>query len=152
MKTWRQSCHSFHAVKALALPSMSKRATLKAPRWCIDIIYLTNDGQCDLSKANEGCIWYIPWSVPVALFLTYCLNLRDSYCVKTKAYSYAFIYMYVCPTSTHSGLQQWDRHCKFSLYLYHCKIFWRKSGKFLQWYICRLKFSTFKFSVFLLLE
>ena len=28
MKTWSQSCHSFHAVKALALPSMSKRATL----------------------------------------------------------------------------------------------------------------------------
>ena len=27
MKTWSQSCHSFHAVKALASPKLSKRAT-----------------------------------------------------------------------------------------------------------------------------
>lgn len=32
MKTWSQSCHSFHSVKALALPRLSKRATPKAPR------------------------------------------------------------------------------------------------------------------------
>lgn len=32
MKTWSQSCHSFHAVKALASPKLSKRATPKAPR------------------------------------------------------------------------------------------------------------------------
>ena len=35
MKTWSQSCHSFHAVNALASPKLSKRATLKAPRKCI---------------------------------------------------------------------------------------------------------------------
>ena len=34
MKTWSQSCHSFHAVKALASPKLSKRATPKAPRLC----------------------------------------------------------------------------------------------------------------------
>ena len=27
MKTWSQSCHSFHSVKALASPKLSKRAT-----------------------------------------------------------------------------------------------------------------------------
>ena len=27
-------CHSFHAIKALALPDKSKRATPKAPRQC----------------------------------------------------------------------------------------------------------------------
>ena len=39
-KTWSQFCRSFHAVKALALPSMSKRATLKAPRRCV---YITSN-------------------------------------------------------------------------------------------------------------
>ena len=34
MKTWSQSCHSFHAVNALESPKLSKRATLKAPRLC----------------------------------------------------------------------------------------------------------------------
>lgn len=34
MKTWSQFCHSFHAVKALASPKLSKRATPKAPRLC----------------------------------------------------------------------------------------------------------------------
>ena len=32
IKAWSQSCHSFHAVKALASPKLSKRATPKAPR------------------------------------------------------------------------------------------------------------------------
>ena len=34
MKTWSLFCHSFHAVKALASPKLSKRATTKAPRQC----------------------------------------------------------------------------------------------------------------------
>ena len=34
MKTWSQSCHSFHSVKALASPKLSKRATPKATRLC----------------------------------------------------------------------------------------------------------------------
>ena len=33
-ETWSQSCHSFHSVKAFALPCQSKRATPKAPRLC----------------------------------------------------------------------------------------------------------------------
>ena len=50
------------------------------------------------SKANEGCIQYTSWGVPVALFLTTLLELPDSYCVKTKAYSYAlYVYMSAQP-------------------------------------------------------
>ena len=41
----------------------------------------------------------------VALFLTNRLNLRDSYDVKTKAYSYAF-YVNVCPPPLPAGLRQ----------------------------------------------
>ena len=33
-KRGSQSCHSFHSVKALASPKLSKRATPKAPRLC----------------------------------------------------------------------------------------------------------------------
>ena len=33
-KAWSLFCHSFHAIKALALPDKSKRATPKAPRQC----------------------------------------------------------------------------------------------------------------------
>ena len=49
-------------------------------------------------EANEGCIQYTSWGVPVALFLTTLLELPDSYCVKTKAYSYAlYVYMSAQP-------------------------------------------------------
>ena len=38
-------CHSSHAIKALALPDKSKRATPKAPRQCkyIECTQTTND-------------------------------------------------------------------------------------------------------------
>lgn len=86
-KTWSQSCCPFHEVKALALPSQSKRATQKAPRR----MYI---GTAVTSSVLTGhtAIWThfrlsinTPRGVPVALFLTDCLNLRDSYFVKTKA-------------------------------------------------------------------
>ena len=49
-------------------------------------------------EANEGCIQYTSWGVPVALFLTTLLELPDSYTVKTKAYSYAlYVYMSAQP-------------------------------------------------------
>ena len=47
-------CRSFHCVKALALPYLSKRATLKAPRRCKYII--PPPYQRKLSEAKEACI------------------------------------------------------------------------------------------------
>ena len=50
-----------------------------------------------MGGTNSRCGLYIniPRGVPVALFLTNRWNLRSSYRVKTKAFSYAFC-IYVC--------------------------------------------------------
>ncbi len=58
MKTWSQSCHSFHSVKALASPKLSKRATPKAPRLCTYIESTLNNERQKSSEANKGCIQY----------------------------------------------------------------------------------------------
>ncbi len=44
---------------------------------------------CQINPTKQkvkDCIYTSYWGVHAALFLTYCLNLRDSYCVKTKAF------------------------------------------------------------------
>ena len=98
MKTWSQSCHSFHAVNALESPKLSKRTTPKAPRLCTYIGSSLDQRTTESSEANKGCIQYTSWGVPVALFLTTLLELPDYYCVKTKAYSYAlYVYMSAQP-------------------------------------------------------
>jgi hypothetical protein len=82
-------CRSFHEVKALALPRLPKRATRKPHE---------DDTKTSTEILSSGKVLQTTSrGVPVALFLTICLNLRDSYFVKTKAYSYAFSYMYVQP-------------------------------------------------------
>ena len=53
------------SIKAFALPWLSKRATLKAPRWC-NIIHPLSFKQ-KMFETNEGHILYIPWGVLVAL-------------------------------------------------------------------------------------
>ena len=58
MKTWSQSCHSFHSVKALASPKLSKRATPKAPRLCTYIENSLDQQTTETSEANKDCIQY----------------------------------------------------------------------------------------------
>ena len=65
-----------HILKALALPCLSNRATLKAPRRCI-----YHSPPC-----VDGYNNYTSRGVPVALVLTSSLNLRDSQNVKPKAF------------------------------------------------------------------
>ncbi len=78
-------CRSFHEVKALALPRLSKRATRKPHE---------DDTKTSTEILSSGKVLQTTSrGVPVALFLTICLNLRDSYFVKTKAYSYA---LFIC--------------------------------------------------------
>ena len=84
-KTWSQSCHSFHDLKALALPNLSKRATLKAPRMCIyDSIPLIS--WHDNAKKKNGRNGY---NTPMRRFRCFVfdlpLKLRSSRIVKTKA-------------------------------------------------------------------
>ena len=47
-----------------------------------------------------------PWGVPVALFLTNCLNLRDSYYVKTKASVTPFMYIHSHPSVPMKGVRR----------------------------------------------
>ena len=61
MKTWSQSCHSFHAVNALASPKLSKRATLKAPRLCT-YIESTLDNERQSVQLRLICIYVCPTS------------------------------------------------------------------------------------------
>ena len=84
-------CHSSHAVKALALPGKPKRATLKAPRRCTYIDTPKEYGK----KCHKPLRMYIIHLIGRSRCFVFDLplNLRDSYCVKTKAYSYAF-YVY----------------------------------------------------------
>ena len=55
------------------------------------------------------------------------VNLRDSYTVKTKAYSYALLCIYVCPTSAHRGFRYGYRRCKDNTFTLKTTWFGRKS-------------------------
>ena len=54
MKTWSLFCHSFHAVKALASPKLSKRATPKAPRLCTYIESTLDNERQNRSKPKRA--------------------------------------------------------------------------------------------------
>ena len=66
-------------------------------------IYFTQHGHRGLHPEPSGLYINIPRGVPVALFLTNSLNLRDSSTVKTKAFSYAFLYVCAMPAFHPSG-------------------------------------------------
>ncbi|MES5134202.1 hypothetical protein ABVC71_00195 [Prevotella amnii] len=69
-KAWSQFCRSFHAIKALALPDKSKRATPKAPRQCKYIKSSLGNEQWNRPKPMR-VIYNTPHEAFfVALFLT----------------------------------------------------------------------------------
>ena len=105
MKTWSQSCHSFHAVNALESPKLSKRTTPKAPRLCTYIGSSLDQRTTESSEANKGCIQYTSWGVPVALFLTtFARTARFLHC-QNQSVQLRLICIYVCPTSAHRGFR-----------------------------------------------
>ena len=63
-------CHSFHAIKALALPDKSKRATPKAPRQCKYIESTLDDEQWNRPKPMRAVYNTPHEAFSVALFLT----------------------------------------------------------------------------------
>ena len=85
-------------VKAFALPWLSKRATLKAPRLCTYI-----ESTLDNERQNRPKPIRAVYNTPHEAFPLLCswqllLELPDSYTVKTKAYSYAlYVYMSAQP-------------------------------------------------------
>ena len=98
-------------IKAFALPRLSKRATLKAPRMMYIIIPPEAVDRIR-TRANED-LQYIPRGVTVALFLTDVEVAKFRY-VKTKAFSYAFLCICIssrCPTR---GLSAEYRRCKYT--------------------------------------
>ena len=106
MKTWSQSCHSFHSVKALASPKLSKRATPKAPRRCKYIIAFVSPEQLNCTKPisavyiihhmrRSRCFVFDNF-VRTARFL-----LRQNQSVQLR-----LCHMYVRPTSAHGGFRQ----------------------------------------------
>ena len=69
-KAWSLFCHSFHAIKALALPDKSKRATPKAPRQCKYIEYTHDNERQNRSKPMRAAYNTPHEAFFVALFLT----------------------------------------------------------------------------------
>ena len=130
-RTWSQSCHSFHILKAFALPGKSKRATLKAPRMCIHIICakgLTFWWRTNAPTANDGCNTIHPWGVLVALFLTYhwVCEVQDR---QNQSARYAFI-ICMCqfpPQIPLSGLSARLWQGKFIHNPWNCKFFHMKN-------------------------
>ena len=91
-------CHSFHRVKALALPSLSKRATLKAPRRCKYIIPFPTNRHGKCLKLKRAVYNTSQRAFPLLCFWQ-TDELLDSYTVKTKAYKNAFNRNVCLPTS-----------------------------------------------------
>ena len=76
-------------VKAFALPRMSKRATLKAPRRCV---YNSSSLPTSICSKPKRAVYNTPCRAsPLLCSWQLNWNLRDSRIVKTKAYSYALI-------------------------------------------------------------
>ena len=107
MKTWSQFCHSFHAVKALASPKLSKRATPKAPRLCTYI-----ESTLDNERQNHPKPMRAVYNTPheafcIALFLTNCvvncqIPTRQNQSVQKRLLPYVCL-SNLCP----SGLPVW---------------------------------------------
>ena len=76
-------------VKAFALPRMSKRATLKAPRRCV---YNSSSLPTSICSKPKRAVYNTPCRAsPLLCSWQLNWNLRDSRIVKTKAFSYALI-------------------------------------------------------------
>ena len=100
-------------IQAFALPRLSKRATLKAPRMMYIIIPPEAVDRIR-TRANED-LQYIPRGVTVALFLTDVEVAKFRY-VKTKAFSYAFLCICIYSRCPARGLSAEYRLCKYTCF------------------------------------
>ena len=111
MKTWSQSCHSFHAVNALESPKLSKRATPKAPRLCTYIESTLDNERQNRSKPIRLYTIHLMrrsrWLVLDNFTRTARFLLRQNQSVQLR-----LICIYVCPTSAHRGFRYGYRRYK----------------------------------------
>ena len=123
-RAWSLSCHSFHAIKAFALPWLSKRATPKAPRQCKYIESTIDNERQKRSKPMRAvyntphetfpllCFWQSVWS---------CEVLMASKPKRTVT-PYT-VCMYVCPTSAHRGFRYGYRRYKDNTFTLKATLF-----------------------------
>ena len=111
MKTWSQSCHSFHAVNALASPKLSKRATLKAPRLCTYIESTLENERQNHSKPIRAVYNTPHEAFPLLCSWQLCSNCQIITASKPKRT--VTPYMYIClPNLCPLGLPVWVRRYK----------------------------------------
>lgn len=94
MKTWSQSCHSFHSVKALASPKLSKRATPKAPRLCTYIESTLNNERQNRPKPIRAVYNTPHEAFPCFVLDNFCSNCQILTLSKPKRT--VTPYMYIC--------------------------------------------------------
>ena len=129
-RTWSQSCHSFHILKAFALPGKSKRATLKAPRMCIHILYakgLTFGGAQMHQLPTMAVILYTHETFSLPCFWLTIEVAKFSECQNQSA-RYAFI-ICMCqfpPQIPLSGISARQWQGKFIHNPWNCKFFYKK--------------------------
>ena len=79
------------------------------------------------SKANEGCIQYTSWGVPVALFLTTFARTARFLPRQNQSVQLRLICIYVCPTSAHRGFRYGYRRYKDNTFILETTLFGWKS-------------------------
>lgn len=79
------------------------------------------------SEANKGCIQYIPWDVPVALFLTICCEFARFLHCQNQSVQLRLICIYVCPTSAHRGFRYGYWRYKDNTFILETTLFGWKS-------------------------
>ena len=116
IKTWSQSCHSFHVLRPSHCPDCRNEQRRKPHVWCKYIIHPFWQQTTLPPEVNEGCIQYIPWGVPVALFLT-IHRVCEVLTRQNQSVQLRLICIYVCPTSAHWGFRYEDRQCKDNIFI-----------------------------------
>ena len=94
--------------------------------WCKYIIHPFWQYATESSEANEGCIQYIPWGVPVALFLT-IHRVCEVLTRQNQSVQLRLICIYVCPTSVHRDFRYGYRCYKDNTFILKTTLFGWKS-------------------------
>ena len=124
MKTWSQSCHSSHVLRPSHCPDCRNEQRRKPHVWCKYIIHPFWQYTTESSEANEGCIQYIPWGVPVALFLT-IHRVCEVLTRQNQSVQLRLICIYVCPTSAHRGFRYGYRQYKGNIFYIEYHFVWQ---------------------------
>ena len=125
------ACCSFHVVKALALPCLSKRAMPKAPRRCKYIIHPPYQ-RTQIRPKPKRAVYNTPHRASPLLCSWQTVELARFLLRQNQSVSYAFIYVYVSPPYPIRGLSARITIAKITVYndnvLYFNRIFLGKTS------------------------